>query len=937
MADPKKKNEYLYNTGKLSVIFGISSIVLFIVIISLVVDDYAREWKKYQRSFNQMQLTQAAEDLEKLNKKSRLKKLAKYEKQLKEEQAIVEESKEEIEAKEKTLVQLDKDIYKLKSTYQVQKANFEAARYTYEEHMAHSEDHLVEGGEEKKKLKEDLEAWTEKVNVNGIKLDELKFQREVIQAEIDQTVEKRKKAEAKLNKLKLEEKTIKEKMKSLKPGIFNTFRNSPLFDFISPTLKIRQVVLDDLHDDLSFVKVPKIDRCTTCHLAIDTKGFEDAPQPFRTHPKLDLFVSSDSPHAMEAFGCTTCHSGNGQAIDFYHTAHEPHSEEQAHEWEEKYDWHPIKHWAHPMLSLQNTEASCVKCHNQQLEIPEAPIVNEGRRLFEDMGCIGCHEVKGTEEIRKAGPDLRRLGGKVDPGWTAKWLKNPKAFRPDTTMPSFFGLSNAESVESEDVQIDAITTYLFSNATEFVPEEITGVGVVDTGKRLVEEIGCLGCHSVEENEVNSFAPTLSQIGSKVNFAWLVDWIKNPKHYNPNTNMPSLRLTDQEALDIASYLMTLKNTEFETMDEPESNAEILDALVKEELREKMIPAKVEEKFKTMSEEDKKLYLGERLINFYGCFACHDIAGFEDASRIGAELTEESGKPIAQFDFGFVEAHHTHKDFYNEKLKNPRVFDRGKIKLRKEKLRMPQFNLNDEERNALITYLLALKKDDVLLSKQYLLSPMEKQAEAGRRIIRDSNCMGCHEVETDMGGDLKQYQEDPIMAPPSLVGEGKRVQGKWFHEFLEEPSIIRPWLKYRMPSFDFTEEELDVVIKHFRGKDEVEETFGETYATPTRESLVAGKLIFEQLSCIQCHDITDNLKGVSEEASSSELAPNLLLSRDRLRHEWIIDWLSDPEGLMPGTTMPSFFPEGFSPLPDILEGDAMKQMVALRDYVINLPEEE
>jgi hypothetical protein len=34
-----------------------------------------------------------------------------------------------------------------------------------------------------------------------------------------------------------------------------------------------------------------------------------------------------------------------------------------------------------------------------------------------------------------------------------------------------------------------------------------------------------------------------------------------------------------------------------------------------------------------------------------------------------------------------------------------------------------------------------------------------------------------------------------------------------------------------------------------------------------------------------------------------------------------------------MPTFFPDGQSPLPDVLGGDAKRQMMAIRDYVISI----
>ena len=67
------------------------------------------------------------------------------------------------------------------------------------------------------------------------------------------------------------------------------FRNAPLLDFMAPTLKVQQIILPNVVDDVNFTRVPKMDRCQTCHLAIDRKGYEKYPQPFTTHPEpVDL-------------------------------------------------------------------------------------------------------------------------------------------------------------------------------------------------------------------------------------------------------------------------------------------------------------------------------------------------------------------------------------------------------------------------------------------------------------------------------------------------------------------------------------------------------------------------------------------------------------------------------------------------------------------------
>ena len=48
------------------------------------------------------------------------------------------------------------------------------------------------------------------------------------------------------------------------------------------------------------------------------------------------------------------------------------------------------------------------------------------------------------------------------------------------------------------------------------------------------------------------------------------------------MPNLRLTDDEAADISAYLMTLTNTEFESLPIPEADAAELDEITVEFLR-------------------------------------------------------------------------------------------------------------------------------------------------------------------------------------------------------------------------------------------------------------------------------------------------------------------------------------------------------------------
>ena len=74
------------------------------------------------------------------------------------------------------------------------------------------------------------------------------------------------------------------------------------------------------------------------------------PQPYASHPRLDLFVGSLSPHPKQVFGCTICHEGQGSATSFKWASHTPSSPQQARDWHDAYGWFDNHHWIYPMHS-----------------------------------------------------------------------------------------------------------------------------------------------------------------------------------------------------------------------------------------------------------------------------------------------------------------------------------------------------------------------------------------------------------------------------------------------------------------------------------------------------------------------------------------------------------------------------------------------------------
>jgi cytochrome c2 len=131
--------------------------------------------------------------------------------------------------------------------------------------------------------------------------------------------------------------------------------------------------------------------------------------------------------------------------------------------------------------------------------------------------------------------------------------------------------------------------------------------------------------------------------------------------------------------------------------------------------------------------------------------------------------------------------------------------------------------------------------------------------------------------------------------------------------------------MPNFRLTDEETNTLVQSFMASSEVG-----PFETPPNiaEHLQDGQNVFTSFRCSICHVVGGV---VPEGREPSELAPDLGMAQTRLRPEWILAWLQDPQKYQPGTRMPDFFPE--AAVPSILNGDPALQVVALRNYIYSL----
>ena len=833
-----------------------------------------------------------------------------------------------------------------------------------------------------------------------------------------------------------------------------------------------------------------VDRCEICHLGTreplpigkndmspngpGKKAVDDLAIAFVSHPNKELLQI----HKPDKFGCSACHGGNGRATTSVEKAHGE---------------NPF--WLHPLFHKENTEAGCQMCHANDRVTLGADTLNQGKDLFYQRGCVGCHRMEAfdreadaltnarqqisqlqeqivqnerqaklntdasatasddaevqrllanaeslrvqnsqlaaridelnvqtrylQQDQKKVGPNLKDVQLKLRKEWVPLWLKDPQAFRPGTKMPTFWRFHEDGKEGEEDLK--GVAAYLWqSSFAGKVPAQSKGDQT--HGKELFETRGCMACHSIGEdaNKLGgAFAANLTRVGEKSNYDYIVRWIYNPrerwapycpkerrdltpedysKHKLPYlfdtelhstcpndgaelqvqnmTVMPNLRLSEQDSRDIATYLFSLSAP---------SGAEDVSYMDDPKLAEE----------------------GKAEIKQYGCAGCHEIKGFEEEQRIGKELTTEGSTPLERLDFALLtqdaefgreplkdadgktlklhpeekgkeKEWYNHRGFFEHKLSDPSIYDRGKSQYLdpKERLRMPKPYLTPQWRTSLTTLLLgSLGPEGANVPTSLFYNPQDSRRQDiqnGWWVIKKYNCMGCHVLQPGQSmtvfnnaaepsitngtvlSALPFYASQKEFLPPMLTSEGARVDPDWLMKFLKDPSLmqagekppapsssaaapasapaasaspnsspkpaatstndqsngrllpqwganrngVRPYIQVHMPTFNFSPNELRVLVRFFMAVSSQNEPYIKEPMTPLTESerSIARNIFVSGTPCLKCH-IT------GEPAHDAKaIAPNFLLASERLKPDWTFRWLLDPAQISPGTAMPS-----------------------------------
>lgn len=487
--------------------------------------------------------------------------------------------------------------------------------------------------------------------------------------------------------------------------------------------------------------------------------------------------------------------------------------------------------------------------SQPLELDQpaegyVPDVERGKEQFARRGCLACHshDDPDFEGIHQTfGPNLTNVRDKIRPGaegfhWFYTWVRDPQRHHARTRMPYMFLTPEGEGEDYVDPAAD-IAAFLLDGekreipATE-LPGTYTGIAGVETAAAegvVVGEIlpGSPATRAVLAGGEASRDPGQVLVPGDVILEWNAAPVANAGQFvelesqaelgatvtlarSRNGTIADVTLVVATPLEDLARLFLSKQM---TAEEAEATLES-GAFLKRQgavqsdgtVSFSFAPVPAEEikgdeiellrrgdDPETLSAEEKHrrllLYVGRRTVSRYGCYGCHDIAGFEEARPIGTALQDWGRKDTSKLAPEHIEeflhhhgepdgsstyeavaeivnpantsathddrmkafffdslAHHGRPGFLWQKLRAPRSYDYEKTETKgwDERLKMPKFPFSGSQIESIATFVLGLVADPPLPKYQYRPEGAALARIEGEKLLARYNCKACHMTE-------------------------------------------------------------------------------------------------------------------------------------------------------------------------------------------------
>ena len=243
------------------------------------------------------------------------------------------------------------------------------------------------------------------------------------------------------------------------------------------------------------------------------------------------------------------------------------------------------------------------------------------------------------------------------------------------------------------------------------------------------------------------------------------------------------------------------------------------------------------------------------------------------------------------------------------------------------LPDYRLSKAQRRQMLA---------ALESRRQFAQPRPAEEQV-KKTLAVFNCYACHRRDGVGGpesefaaqyfhsiGDIDLGEEAKV--PPALDFVGAKLKPAAIQSILSSQAlhVRRIHMKTRMPNFGL--ENLSAFVRHIGSVDGGPESdsdppFLESDARIGRDFV--GTKIGAGLACVTCHQIAGQnalaIQGI-----------DLADTYDRIQFGWFEQFMLHPARFKPGTRMPQFWFGGQSPFPNILDGNAKKQIQAIWSYL-------
>ncbi len=379
------------------------------------------------------------------------------------------------------------------------------------------------------------------------------------------------------------------------------------------------------------------------------------------------------------------------------------------------------------------------------------LVSDGEVRFRQMFCSTCHSLAVTRAGETKliggdiGPELTKVGSKVNHDWLVAWLRDPQAYLPHSEMPRY---------QWSDEDLYKVTKYIESKLTDSdLLSDVPQLGApapqeIQFGRQLFLEKGCASCHVVQGvTPQKDFGPDLSGLGAKnvsqLSFGEskisrnLVSYIQakvtDPLSVNPVARMPQYHLDPADLDAITTALLSMTGT-------PSSSG-----------MERLVVRRADPQFHPAGE------FGE-VYERYKCYVCHKFNGY--GGDLAPDLSFEGSRANRAWIISF--------------LKDPQTLRPTLI------FRMPQFNMTDQEASVLADYIgLALQSPAVSPAPVNTKEFTPQIVATGKQLYEVKyQCQSCHTIGSTGG-----------YVGPNLSNVGNWVTPAWLEAWLKDPQTLVP----------------------------------------------------------------------------------------------------------------------------------------------------